>query len=74
VQQTAFGRGQQPYSPVSVIQHVFPSGHCDFPSAQVTAPTERLSRSGFLVLEVCAAVLIDAAIIDPSEREQRPPA
>ena len=29
LQQTAFGRGQQPYSPEESLQQVFPSGHSD---------------------------------------------
>ena len=29
LQQTAFGRGQQPYSPEESLQQVLPSGHSD---------------------------------------------
>ena len=35
-QQTAFGNGQQPYSPDANLQHVFPLGHSDWPSGHVT--------------------------------------
>ena len=35
-QQTAFGNGQQPHWPDDNLQHVFPSGHSDWPSGQTT--------------------------------------
>ena len=35
-QQTALGRGQQPHCPEEISQHVFPSGHCDWPSGHTT--------------------------------------
>ena len=38
-QQTAFGRGQQPYSPEANRQHVFPVGHCTSPPGQTTFGT-----------------------------------
>ena len=33
----ALGNGQQPYSPDDNLQHVFPSGHSDWPSGHATA-------------------------------------
>ena len=35
-QQTAFGKGQHPHSLDDNLQHVFPSGHCDWPSGHST--------------------------------------
>ena len=35
-QQTAFGKGQHPYSPDESLQQVFPLGHSDWPSGQTT--------------------------------------
>jgi len=36
LQQTAFGKGQQPHCPEESLQHVLPSGHSDWPSGQTT--------------------------------------
>ena len=36
LQQTAFGKGQQPHCPEESLQHVLPSGHSDWPSGQMT--------------------------------------
>ena len=36
LQQTAFGRGQQPHWPEDSLQHVLPSGHSDVPPGQTT--------------------------------------
>ena len=35
-QQTAFGKGQHPYSPDESLQQVLPLGHADWPSGQTT--------------------------------------
>ena len=35
-QQTAFGKGQHPYSPDESLQQVFPLGHSDWPSGHST--------------------------------------
>ena len=35
-QQTAFGKGQHPYSPDESLQQVLPLGHSDWPSGQTT--------------------------------------
>ena len=42
-QQTAFGKGQQPYCPPDSSQQVLPSGHSDCPPGHVTEDVVKVS-------------------------------
>jgi hypothetical protein len=68
LQQTAFGRGQQPYSPEPNKQQVFPSGHSDLPSGQEIVCT-------FEMITCCtSALLFTEAFILSLPFVQNPPA